>query len=230
MSFPDLYFFLITFSSFNRTRFLHRFLAAANVLILSANTNQYFCLDIFQIISDLMHFKGSHKPEFDSRWKSFNLVKKSMENRVRNKTIYCAFVNFFVLLLYQKGLNTHTLFQTEQLCGCLFAASWQEAAHPSPANRQSHAPARGKFRIEKLTYTIFLFFQHFNSKTCLINQLRKLTVEGCQYRSIHQELMKDLLRLSTSTYSQVSSTGHSTMYYLHHIQAFINAQGSFVFN
>lgn len=37
-------------------------------------------------------------------------------------------------------------------------------------------------------------------------QLRKLTVEGCQYRSIHQELMRDLLRLSTSTYSQVSST------------------------
>lgn len=35
-------------------------------------------------------------------------------------------------------------------------------------------------------------------------QLRKLTMEGCQYRSIHQELMRDLLRLSTSTYSQVS--------------------------
>lgn len=35
-------------------------------------------------------------------------------------------------------------------------------------------------------------------------------MEGCQYRSIHQELMRDLLRLSTSTYSQVSSTGHST--------------------
>lgn len=30
-------------------------------------------------------------------------------------------------------------------------------------------------------------------------------MEGCQYRSIHQELMRDLLRLSTSTYSQVSS-------------------------
>ena len=44
-------------------------------------------------------------------------------------------------------------------------------------------------------------------------QLRKLTVEGCQYRSIHQDLMRDLLRLSTSTYSQVSSSGHlSTSY------------------
>lgn len=37
-------------------------------------------------------------------------------------------------------------------------------------------------------------------------------MEGCQYRSIHQELMRDLLRLSTSTYSQVSSTGHSTFF------------------
>lgn len=41
----------------------------------------FFC-GTFQIISDLLHFKGSHKHEFDSRWKSFNLVKKSMENRV----------------------------------------------------------------------------------------------------------------------------------------------------
>uniref|UniRef100_A0A673CDK3 Proteasome activator subunit 4a n=1 Tax=Sphaeramia orbicularis TaxID=375764 RepID=A0A673CDK3_9TELE len=37
---------------------------------------------IIKIVSDLLHFKGSHKHEFDSRWKSFNLVKKSMENRV----------------------------------------------------------------------------------------------------------------------------------------------------
>lgn len=42
-----------------------------------------FIWNFFQIISDLLHFKGSHKHEFDSRWKSFNLVKKSMENRVR---------------------------------------------------------------------------------------------------------------------------------------------------
>lgn len=35
-----------------------------------------------QIISDLMFFRGTHKKEFDSRWKSFTLVKKSMENRV----------------------------------------------------------------------------------------------------------------------------------------------------
>uniref|UniRef100_A0AAQ4Q9D5 Proteasome activator subunit 4a n=1 Tax=Gasterosteus aculeatus aculeatus TaxID=481459 RepID=A0AAQ4Q9D5_GASAC len=124
--------------------FLHRFLAAANVLILSANTNQYFCLDIFQIISDLMHFKGSHKPEFDSRWKSFNLVKKSMENRLHG--------------------------------------------------RKQHIRA---LLIDRV------MLQH---------ELRKLTVEGCQYRSIHQELMKDLLRLSTSTYSQVRSKAQSVLY------------------
>ena len=44
---------------------------------------------------------------------------------------------------------------------------------------------------------------------CVCFQLRKLTVEGCQYRSIHQELMKDLLRLSTSTYSQVRPHTHT---------------------
>ncbi|KAJ7404837.1 hypothetical protein WISP_143263 [Willisornis vidua] len=40
---------------------------------------------IIKIISDVLQFQGSHKHEFDSRWKSFNLVKKSMENRVRSK-------------------------------------------------------------------------------------------------------------------------------------------------
>uniref|UniRef100_A0A674B5T3 Proteasome activator subunit 4 n=1 Tax=Salmo trutta TaxID=8032 RepID=A0A674B5T3_SALTR len=40
---------------------------------------------IIKIISDLLHFKGSQKHEFDSRWKSFNLVKKSMENRLRGR-------------------------------------------------------------------------------------------------------------------------------------------------
>uniref|UniRef100_A0AAQ5XCN0 Proteasome activator Blm10 mid region domain-containing protein n=1 Tax=Amphiprion ocellaris TaxID=80972 RepID=A0AAQ5XCN0_AMPOC len=90
---------------------------------------------------DLLHFKGSHKHEFDSRWKSFNLVKKSMENRVRH---------FIALLL-------------------------------------------------------FLYF-------FVVNQLRKLTVEGCQYRSIHQALMRDLLRLSTSTYSQVRSRAQNVLF------------------
>uniref|UniRef100_A0AAQ4QJM9 Proteasome activator subunit 4a n=1 Tax=Gasterosteus aculeatus aculeatus TaxID=481459 RepID=A0AAQ4QJM9_GASAC len=100
-------------------------------------------LSVF-IISDLMHFKGSHKPEFDSRWKSFNLVKKSMENRLHG--------------------------------------------------RKQHIRA---LLIDRV------MLQH---------ELRKLTVEGCQYRSIHQELMKDLLRLSTSTYSQVRSKAQSVLY------------------
>lgn len=42
-----------------------------------------------QIISDLMFFRGTHKKEFDSRWKSFTLVKKSMENRVIWKSTGC---------------------------------------------------------------------------------------------------------------------------------------------
>lgn len=33
--------------------------------------------------------------------------------------------------------------------------------------------------------------------------MRKLLVEGCQYKTVHQDLLTDLLRLSTSTYSQV---------------------------
>lgn len=99
---------------------------------------------IIKIISDLLHFKGSHKHEFDSRWKSFNLVKKSMENRLHG--------------------------------------------------RKQHIRA---LLIDRV------MLQH---------ELRKLTVEGCQYRTIHQELMKDLLRLSTSTYSQVRSRAQAVLF------------------
>lgn len=45
-----------------------------------------------QIIGDLLQFQGSHKHEFDSRWKSFNLVKKSMENRVSIFTYNSEFI------------------------------------------------------------------------------------------------------------------------------------------
>uniref|UniRef100_A0A3Q3F4X4 Proteasome activator subunit 4a n=1 Tax=Labrus bergylta TaxID=56723 RepID=A0A3Q3F4X4_9LABR len=103
-----------------------------------------FVCDTLQIISDLLHFKGSHKHEFDSRWKSFNLVKKSMENRLHG--------------------------------------------------RKQHIRA---LLIDRV------MLQH---------ELRKLTVEGCQYRSIHQELMRDLLRLSTSTYSQVRSRAQNVLF------------------
>ncbi|XP_019726122.1 proteasome activator complex subunit 4A isoform X1 [Hippocampus comes] len=99
---------------------------------------------IIKIISELLHFKGSHKHEFDSRWKSFNLVKKSMENRLHGK----------------------------------------------------------KQHIRALLI----------DRVMLQHELRKLTVEGCQYRSIHQELMRDLLRLSTSTYSQVRSKAQSVLF------------------
>ncbi|XP_016892945.1 proteasome activator complex subunit 4A isoform X2 [Cynoglossus semilaevis] len=99
---------------------------------------------IIKIISDLLHFKGVHKHEIDSRWKSFNLVKKSMENRLHG--------------------------------------------------RKQHIRA---LLIDRV------MLQH---------EVRKLTVEGCQYRSIHQELLKDLLRLSTSTYSQVRSKAQSVLF------------------
>eukprot|EP00064_Thunnus_orientalis_P007411 superscaffoldBa00000821_g7431 len=112
---------------------------------------------IIKIISDLLHFKGSHKHEFDSRWKSFNLVKKSMENR--QFKVYNALSLYF------------------QLHG-----------------RKQHIRA---LLIDRV------MLQH---------ELRKLTVEGCQYRSIHQELMRDLLRLSTSTYSQVRSRAQNVLF------------------
>uniref|UniRef100_A0A8C5A3D9 Proteasome activator subunit 4 n=1 Tax=Gadus morhua TaxID=8049 RepID=A0A8C5A3D9_GADMO len=103
----------------------------------------YICV-FAQIISDLLHFKGSHKHEFDSRWKRFNLVKKSMENRLHG--------------------------------------------------RKQHIRA---LLIDRV------MLQH---------ELRKLTMEGCQYRSVHQDLMKDLLRLSTSTYSQVRSRAQGVFF------------------
>eukprot|EP00069_Balaena_mysticetus_P019421 bmy_12136T0 len=78
---------------------------------------------IIKITGDLLQFQGSHKHEFDSRWKSFNLVKKSMENR-----------------------------------------------------------------------------------------LRTLTVEGCEYKKIHQDMIRDLLRLSTSSYSQVRNKAQQTFF------------------
>ncbi|KAJ8396071.1 hypothetical protein AAFF_G00026030 [Aldrovandia affinis] len=99
---------------------------------------------IIKIISDLLHFKGSHKSEFDSRWKSFILVKKSMENRLHG--------------------------------------------------RKQHIRA---LLIDRV------MLQH---------ELRKLTVDGCEYKTIHQDLLRDLLQLSTSTYSQVRSKAQSVFF------------------
>ncbi|XP_036438981.1 proteasome activator complex subunit 4A isoform X1 [Colossoma macropomum] len=99
---------------------------------------------IIKVINDLLHFRGSHKHEFESRWKSFSLVKKSMENRLH----------------------------------------------------------RNKQHIRALLI----------DRVMLQHELRNLTVEGCEYLTVHQNLIKDLLRLSTSTYSQVRSKAQSVLF------------------
>uniref|UniRef100_A0A673BIM3 Proteasome activator subunit 4b n=1 Tax=Sphaeramia orbicularis TaxID=375764 RepID=A0A673BIM3_9TELE len=98
---------------------------------------------IIKIISDLMFFRGTHKKEFDARWKSFTLVKKSMENR-----------------LYGKKQHIRALL------------------------------------IDRV------LLQH---------EMRKLVVEGSEYKVVHQEMLCDLLLLSTSTYSQVRSRAQSVL-------------------
>ncbi|CAK6956798.1 proteasome activator complex subunit 4B [Scomber scombrus] len=98
---------------------------------------------IIKIISDLMFFRGIHKKEFDSRWKSFTLVKKSMENRLHGKKQHIR------ALLIDRVLLQH--------------------------------------------------------------EMRKLVVEGSEYKLVHQELLCDLLLLSTSTYSQVRSRAQNVL-------------------
>uniref|UniRef100_A0A4W6FG58 Uncharacterized protein n=1 Tax=Lates calcarifer TaxID=8187 RepID=A0A4W6FG58_LATCA len=98
---------------------------------------------IIKIISDLMFFRGTHKKEFDSRWKSFTLVKKSMENRLHGKKQHIR------ALLIDRVLLQH--------------------------------------------------------------EMRKLVVEGSEYKVVHQELLCDLLLLSTSTYSQVRSRAQNVL-------------------
>ncbi|KAF3853762.1 hypothetical protein F7725_014450 [Dissostichus mawsoni] len=107
---------------------------------------------IIKIISDLMFFQGTHKKEFDSRWKSFTLVKKSMENRLHGKK-----QNIRALLI---------------------------------------------------------------DRVLLQHEMRKLVVEGSVYKVVHQELLCDLLLLSTSTYSQVRSRAQHVL---------ISAVGTFSF-
>uniref|UniRef100_A0A671S8A7 Proteasome activator complex subunit 4A-like n=1 Tax=Sinocyclocheilus anshuiensis TaxID=1608454 RepID=A0A671S8A7_9TELE len=99
---------------------------------------------ILKIINDLLHFKGSHKHEFDSRWKSFSLIKKSMENKLH-------------------GSKQH---------------------------------------IRALLI----------DRVMLQHELRNLTKEGCCYRSVHQDLINDLLQLSTSRYSQVRSKAQNVLF------------------
>ncbi|CAL1599788.1 unnamed protein product [Knipowitschia caucasica] len=98
---------------------------------------------IIKIINDLMFFRGTHKKEFDSRWKSFTLVKKSMENRLLGKKKHIR------ALLIDRVLLQH--------------------------------------------------------------EMRKLVVEGCEYKVVHQDLLSDLLLLSTSSYSQVRSRAQTVL-------------------
>ncbi|XP_028989298.1 proteasome activator complex subunit 4B-like isoform X2 [Betta splendens] len=98
---------------------------------------------IIKIISDLLFFRGTHKKEFDSRWKSFSRVKKSMENRLHGKKQHIR------ALLIDRVLLQH--------------------------------------------------------------EMRKLVVEGSEYKVVHQELLCDLLLLSTSTYSQVRSRAQNVL-------------------
>ena len=37
----------------------------------------------FQVYGSLLFFHGTQKDDFDGRWKSLHIVKKSMENKVR---------------------------------------------------------------------------------------------------------------------------------------------------
>ncbi|XP_078505604.1 proteasome activator complex subunit 4 isoform X2 [Lissotriton helveticus] len=99
---------------------------------------------IIKILGDLLHFHGAHKHEFESRWKSFNLVKKSMENRLHG--------------------------------------------------RKQHIRA---LLIDRV------MLQH---------ELRTLTIEGCEYKTIHQDIIRDLLCLSTSSYSQVRNKAQQVFF------------------
>nr|XP_054604918.1 proteasome activator complex subunit 4B-like [Nothobranchius furzeri] len=98
---------------------------------------------IIKIISGLMFFRGTHKKEFESRWKSFTLVKTSMEN-----------------------------------------------------------PLHGEKQHIRALLVDRVLLQH---------EMRNLVVEGTEYKVVHQELLCDLLLLSTSTYSQVRSRAQSVL-------------------
>ncbi|CAL8307041.1 unnamed protein product [Boreogadus saida] len=98
---------------------------------------------IIKIIEDLLFFRGTDKKDFESRWKSFTLVKKSMENRLHGKKRHIR------ALLIDRVLLQH--------------------------------------------------------------QMRTLVVEGREYKELHQDLLGDLLLLSTSTYSEVRSLAQEVL-------------------
>ena len=57
-------------------------------------------------------------------------------------------------------------------------------------------------------------------RVMLQHELRTLTMEGCEYKTSHQEMIRDLLCLSTSSYGQVRSKAQ---------QAFFTALGTYNF-
>lgn len=96
--------------------------------------NIFVCYS-FQIISDLLHFKGSHKHEFDSRWKSFNLVKKSMENRVRHHMCCCSLVTFVLWLSSSKCTSAALLILVLHL---MFKINWRFKVYGAFSYLQLH--------------------------------------------------------------------------------------------
>lgn len=49
-------------------------------------------------------------------------------------------------------------------------------------------------------------------RVMLQHELRMLTVEGCEYKKVHQDLVRDLLRLSTSSYGQVRNKAQQAFF------------------
>uniref|UniRef100_UPI00358F6C57 proteasome activator complex subunit 4 isoform X3 n=1 Tax=Myxine glutinosa TaxID=7769 RepID=UPI00358F6C57 len=99
---------------------------------------------IIKIISMVLNFQGSHKVEFDSRWKSLGLVKKAMEDKLHGHKKHIR------ALLIDRAMLQH--------------------------------------------------------------ELRILAVEGSSFKTTHQDLMHNLLRLSTSTYSEVRSKAQQVLF------------------
>nr|DBA27145.1 TPA: hypothetical protein GDO54_011320 [Pyxicephalus adspersus] len=74
--------------------------------------------------------------------------------------------------------------------------------------------------LRKLLHFILDNSEDDTKSLFLIIKLRMLTVEGCEYKKVHQDLVRDLLRLSTSSYGQVRNKAQ---------QAFFTALGTYNF-
>ena len=45
-------------------------------------------LQLIRVYNSIMFYHGTQKEDFDGRWKSLHIVKKSMENRVGSPWLY----------------------------------------------------------------------------------------------------------------------------------------------